>query len=129
MKYTSRCFFAKGVPTDGYSHLIIVAIDNGNDVILAPISSIKPNKYYDKACEINPEDMPISNNGRSTLTKRSFVRYQWIFRTSHKEIENKQNKGIYEIRCRVSSDLVEKIRQGALISEEIEPIYKNFFKK
>ena len=128
MNYTGCCFFAKDVPTNECPHLVIVAIDNGSDIILVPISSIKLGKYYDRSCEIDLDDLPPSNNGRSILTKKSFVRYQWTLKTTRKVLENKQNKGIYEIRCRVGPNLIEKIRQGALISEEIEPVYRSFFK-
>lgn len=111
-------------------HYIIISSDAlpGGLVLVVVISSIKYNersekKFYDTACELSVDDVK-TESGERVLTKASFVRYQYALELYEKDIIERTFSGRYQVKCRISDELLKRIQDGAIKSRELSPRYK-----
>ncbi|MDR1007063.1 MAG: hypothetical protein LBL65_00670 [Campylobacteraceae bacterium] len=128
MDFSGSCFFAEDVPNSNFPHFIVIIskASPDNQALLVPISSIKPNKYYDNACVLNEKDI-VADNEKNVLHKPSFIRYQWAQEIDIKSIIDKKFNGIYHYQCKVSKDVLLRIQKGAKKSKELVPYFKKYF--
>jgi hypothetical protein len=129
MDFNGTCFLADDVPLNStIPHFIVIFSKTlpNNKVLLVPISSIKPDKYYDKACVLNENDI-IDENGKSILSKPSFVRYQWAQESDIRSIMDKKFNGMYRYQCKIANSVLLKIQDGAKKSKELKPYLKKYF--
>lgn len=128
MDFNGICFLADDVPNSGYPHFIVIISKTSleNKVLLVPISSIKPNKYYDNACVLDENDI-IADDEKSVLSKPSFIRYQWAQESDIKSIVDKKFSGMYRYKCKITNNILLKIQDGARKSKELAPYLKKYF--
>ena len=138
MKITGNCYFAKNFPGEDCSHLIIVVASREDRLLVVPISSIKFTetgimkhegrrcKYYDNSCVFHEEEL-ILNPGKFILNKPSFIRYQWAKDIFVETMKEKLSLQKYELKGKISKEILERIKEGAKISKEIEPRFVEFF--
>jgi hypothetical protein len=140
MNLKGYCFFAEDCPEVGFPHVVVV-ISNENESgksLSVPISSIKFSstekykyknvscKYYDKACVFDGNEL-VDEEGRSVLNKPSYARYQWAKEIGSKEIILKQLSKIYWYRCKVTDTVLQKMQNGARLSEELSSRLNKYF--
>ena len=133
MEYKGYCLWADDVPNPQAPHYIVItsAANDDDMVMVVAISSIKYKsdgtaKYYDKACVLSVEDI-IDSRGRQILTKPSFIRYEYALDMRTKDILSKQFADRYKYKCKISDELLQRIQNGAKISQELEPRFKKYF--
>jgi hypothetical protein len=125
--FDGLCFHADDIPNVGFPHFIVIISKTvQGKALLVPISSIKDGKYYDKACELNKNDI-IDEGGRHILSKPSFVRYQWAQEVNIALITANKFDGKYQYQCKVSNDILLKIQNGAKKSKELEARFRKYF--
>lgn len=96
-------------------------------VLVLPISSIKPDKYHDKSCEFDVDEIKDMETGKNLLSKPSYVRYNAAVEVPSSVILNKQIRQIYKYKCKISDDVLVKIQEGAKISDEFVDYFKKYF--
>lgn len=128
MNVKGYCLWAYDIPEPKNPHYIVIASDEMPDgkVLILPISSIKENKYHDKACEFDIEEIKDSEN-TNLLSKKSYIRYNEAREISSSVILSKQIKNIYQYKCKLSPENLQKIQTGAKISEELPQYFQKYF--
>ena len=132
MDYKGYCLWADDVPSPEHPHYIVVTSSENEEgmCLLVAISSIKYGrdgspKYYDKACVIDVGDI-VDSNGKDIIVKPSFIRYQYAQEKSIKSLMSYQFQNRYKYKCKISDQLLKRIQNGVLVSEEIEPRFKKY---
>lgn len=133
MDYKGYCLWADDVPNSGAPHYIVItsSADPNDMVMIVAISSIKykadgSEKYHDKACLLSVGDI-VDDNGKSIITKPSFIRYEYAIDRKKQDILSKQFAAKYQYRCKISDELLKRIQDGAKISQELEPRFQKYF--
>lgn len=133
VNYKGYCLWADDVPDPLAPHYIVITSDlnPAGLVLVCAISSVKYKldgtaKYHDTACLIHPGDI-LDEQGRSVITKPSFVRYQYACEMESNELLLKQLAGKYKYKCKISDELLKRIQDGAKISVELEPRFRKYF--
>lgn len=134
MDYKGCCLWAPDIPNEDASHYVIVASNENSkkEYLVVAISSIKYKddgtaKYYDDACVLSVDDITDAN-GKNILKKPSFIRYQYALTLNVDELLARQILGGYQLMCKISDSLLERIRLGGLKSKELPTRYLSFFK-
>jgi hypothetical protein len=126
------CFYAPDVPDTNCPHFIVVIASNAKTgkAVIVPISSIKfveggsfrykdkPCKYYDSACILDEADI-IADDGRQVLSKPSFMRYEWAREAPTREIITNKLAKVYNYKCMVSPEVLQKMREGFRTTKEV----------
>lgn len=145
MDYYGCLFWAPDIPLGTKGHFIVVASPlnvNGKYYVFT-ISSIKENLsgmfeyngkrcvYYDCACVL--EDSSIKVNGKNILDRCSFIYYKYPYEFSPSEFLSKQILSKYKLVCKLDSEVLNKIQEGASNSEDspeyIEEYFSNIISK
>jgi hypothetical protein len=121
VNFKGFCFFAP-VPTPDIPHFIIIISETSpqGKALLVPISSIKNNKYYDKSCELNKNDIAV-------LSKPSYIRYEKATEIEVNNITVNIFSKKYQHQCKISDTVLLRIQNGAKKSNEFAPVYKKYF--
>ena len=133
MDYKGYCLWADDVPNPEAPHYIVITSSANHDdmVMVVAISSIKyktdgSEKYHDKACLLFASDI-VDDNGKSIITKPSFIRYEYAIDMKTKDILSKQFSDKYRYKCKISDELLKRIQNGAKTSQELEPRFQKYF--
>ena len=111
-----ECYYHKGV-----SHIVIASANYKDKFLILSITS----SNFDKSCEINENDI-IDNNGKQILEHTSYVCYKFAF--EFKDFRTYEDfRKIYDYRCDISKELLNKIQDGARKSKYLEHKFKKYF--
>lgn len=136
MKIKGTCFFSK--KHNGHIIVFISEANAENKALLVPLSSIKfteegSDTYennrcrpFDHSCVLNKGDI-ISNNNIDVLTKPTYVFYKRAEELPIKDIVGLQFNSDFEYRCDVSSDVLEKIQEGAKNTSRLQERFYKYF--
>lgn len=133
MNYKGYCLWASDVPNPSAPHYIVIISDKDpeNKYLVVAVSSIKYKedatpKYYDPACVLSVDDI-VNENGQKVLSKASFVRYEYSVALNANDLFMKQIFSVYQYKCKISDQLLQKIQYGATVSRELPARFKRFF--
>ena len=133
MDYKGYCLWADDIPNSFSPHYIVITSSENPEgmVLVVAISSIKykkdgSEKYYDKSCILTVTDI-IDENGKSILTKPSFIRYEYAQEIKSNQLLTKQFANQYKYKCKISDELLKRIQDGAKQSQELQPRFFKYF--
>lgn len=103
-------------------HLFVVITDECNDGqhLLVSISSIKPGVFYDPTCVLQARSHPF-------VTVESYIEYRLAVTRSAAYIAKCVDNGTYLERAPVSTELLERISDGVLVSPFIPAKLKKYY--
>lgn len=126
------CFFAGG-SSPFCEHLMVVVSEQYDGYALAvPISSVRYNpdgsfsRYVDQSCVFEVDDIKTPE-GRNVLTKKSFVLYKEAKEIVCSQMMYDQLKKIYEYRCNVTPEILQRIQDGAKNTYNLEGRFEKYF--
>ncbi len=82
--------------------------------------------YYDNSCIIEPNEI-ISNKGLNVIKKPTYALYKLADIINEKDIIKYQLNGILEYRCEINKNLLNRLQNGAMMSEFLEEHFKKYF--
>lgn len=106
--------FISKLPPKNIPHLCIIISPPADDnlVLRVNLTSYKQNRYNDESCILNIGDHEF-------ITRKSIINYRDIEIVNIKTLEQRFKTGIIESHIRVRRNIIKKIINGALISDDI----------
>lgn len=90
-------------------------------VLLVNVSSIKPDKWFDDTCVLEPGEHPF-------IRWRSFVMYSQAVIANSDEISQGVAIGEFATRDPVDEHIYERVSEGFELSKHVKPKIKRFIK-
>jgi hypothetical protein len=112
------------IPSGSEMHLYvtITAKCNNNQHLLIPISSIKPNRYFDPTCV-------ITSGEHRFINRQSYVEYRFADVKHEQHITTCADRMYYVPHDNVSDVLFSKMISGIDLSPHIKNYVKEYFRK
>ncbi len=134
--YEGYCFFYKSIPEVEGAHLIIVIskpVEIAKDTyksMAVIICSIKDseNFYYDDNCILFTNDI-FDKNNREILNRTSYIRYDSTFELENSEFIYLKKHDKLEYRCKVTPQVLNSLKCGAIDTIELKPECKKYLKQ
>lgn len=136
MNIKGACYFSKL----HNEHIIVIISDTDeyNKALIVPLSSIKfikdgKSMYnnlkcspYDTACTLDIGDI-VSDKNINVITKPTYALYKRAEEIDINLINTSQWKGALEYRCMVSREILEKLQNGAKVSDYLQERFYKYF--